>query len=132
MALGEGYYTVFGTNGRGSSVGQAQRVQIARALARTVHPNDNNNRGGADVLILDEATSALDGENEGMILDAVRALERKPTVLMVTHKLEVMRACDRIVVVGKSVRVVDDGGFEELMERRGEFARLAGGGLWES
>ena len=53
------------------------------------------------MLILDEGMSALDGENERKVLDAVRALERKPTVLMVTHELEVMRACDRIVVVGK-------------------------------
>jgi ATP-binding cassette subfamily B (MDR/TAP) protein 1 len=57
-------------------------------------------------------------------------LERKPTVLMVTHELEVMRACDRIVVVVKGGRVVEDGGFEELMERRGEFAGSALGGDW--
>jgi ATP-binding cassette subfamily B (MDR/TAP) protein 1 len=50
---------------------------------------------------------------------------------MVTPKLEVMRACDRNVVVGKGSRVVEDGGFEELMERRGEFARLASGSDWE-
>lgn len=78
-----------------------------------------------------EGMSTLDGENERKVLDAVRALERKPTVSMATPKLEVMRACDRIVVVGKGGKVVEDGGFEELMERRGEFARLASGGDWE-
>ena len=134
MELGEGYDTVLGTSGAGGlSGGQAQRVQIARALARMVHEG-----GGADVLLIDEGTSALDGENEGVVLDAVRALvssekvrSRKRTVMMVTHKLEVMRLCDRIVVVGNG-RVVEEGKFEELMERKGEFARLAGGGVWES
>lgn len=51
------------------------------------------------MLILDEGRSALDGENERKVLDAV-ALERKPTVLVVTPELEAMGPCDRIVVVG--------------------------------
>lgn len=132
MGLGDGYDTVLGTTGGGLSGGQAQRVQIARALARM--------GDGADVLILDEGTSALDGENEGVVLDAVRALVsppskgKKPTVLMVTHKLEVMRLCDRIVVLGsgrEAGRVVEQGRFEDLMEMKGEFSRLASGGVWE-
>ena len=136
MELAEGYDTVLGTSGAGGlSGGQAQRVQIARALARMVQ---EGGAGGADLLLIDEGTSALDGENEGVVLDAVRALvssersrRRKRTVMMVTHKLEVMRLCDRVVVVGNG-RVVEEGRFEELMERKGEFARLAGGGVWES
>jgi ABC-type transport system involved in cytochrome bd biosynthesis fused ATPase/permease subunit len=55
------------------------------------------------MLILNEGTSVLDGDNEGM-LDAVRALERKPTVLLVMHKLEVMRACDQSREVEESLR----------------------------
>jgi ATP-binding cassette subfamily B (MDR/TAP) protein 1 len=142
MALGAGYDTVLGANGGGLSGGQAQRVQIARALARMVNEEEREQGRGADVLILDEGTSALDGENEGVVLDAVRSLvsspsrssRRKPTVLMVTHKLEVMRLCDRIVVLGSgrdAGRVVEQGKFEELLERKGEFARLASGGAWE-
>jgi len=59
MALGDGYNTVFGTNG-GLSGEQVQRVQIARAFAVIVHPD--NHSSGADVLIMDEATSALGRE----------------------------------------------------------------------
>jgi ATP-binding cassette subfamily B (MDR/TAP) protein 1 len=76
-----------------------------------------------------------------VVLDVVRALvmsgqnkKRKPTMSMVTHKLEVMRLCDRIVVLGTGRdqgRVVEQGEFEELMSRKGEFARLAGGGVLE-
>jgi ATP-binding cassette subfamily B (MDR/TAP) protein 1 len=97
--------------------------------------DDDEQRRGTDVLILDEGTSPLDGENEGVVWDAVRALvssPRRPTVVMVTHKLEVMRLCDRIVVLGAAGRVVEEGAFGELVERKGEFARLAGGGVWES
>jgi ATP-binding cassette subfamily B (MDR/TAP) protein 1 len=143
MGLGEGYDALLGANGGGLSGGQAQRVQIARAFARMVSrgddDDDDDEHKGADLLILDEFTSALDGETEGAVLDAVRALvsspshsssKRKPTVLMVTHKLEVMRLCDRIVVLD-SGSVVEQGGFEELMGRKGEFARLASGGVWE-
>ena len=145
MALGAGYDTVLGSNEGGLSGGQAQRVQIARALARMVDRGEDDGdvrvERGADVLILDEGTSALDGENESVVLDAVRALtssgsmkRRRPTVLMVTHKLEVMRLCHRIIVLGSgrdAGRVVEEGPFDELIERKGEFARLASGGAWE-
>ncbi len=67
-------------------------------------------------MTLGDGSDTVGSEPEG-------ALERKPTV---THKLEVMRVCGRIVVVGKKHRVVEDRGFEALMERRGEFTRLAG------
>ena len=153
MGLGAGYDTVLGSSGGGLSGGQAQRVQIARALARMRGGDDDDDDDddalvvgrGADVLMLDEGTSALDGENEGVVLDAVRELvgesgrgrgrrRRRPTVVMVTHKIEVMRLCDRLVVLGsgrEAGRVVEEGRFEELMERKGEFARLASGGVWE-
>ena len=129
MGLPQGYDTMVGENAALISGGQAQRVQIARALAR---------RGR--VLILDECTSALDGESQGKVLETIRGVTtagggdekvggERTTTVMVTHKVEVMRMCERVVVLeGGEVKEV--GTYDELMRRKGVFATLAGGGEW--
>ncbi|KAF8153367.1 P-loop containing nucleoside triphosphate hydrolase protein [Crassisporium funariophilum] len=118
MELPEGYDTSLGENASLISGGQAQRLQIARALARP-----------SPILILDECTSALDGENASGVLEAVWGAKGGRTTVVVTHKMEVMRGCDRIVVVEGGV-VVEQGTWGELMERKGVFATLARGGEW--
>ncbi|KZT65220.1 P-loop containing nucleoside triphosphate hydrolase protein [Daedalea quercina L-15889] len=118
VSLPKGYDTLLGENASLISGGQAQRLQIARALARP-----------ARILILDECTSALDAENQAEIMKALAQARVGRTTLVVTHKLQMMRMCDRIVVVHDGV-VAEEGTYEALMERRGVFAQLASGGEW--
>lgn len=118
VSLPQGYDTSVGENAALISGGQAQRLQIARALARS-----------AQILVLDECTSALDGANQTAVLDAIRGAKQGRTTVMVTHKVEVMRMCDRVVVI-EDGRTVEEGRYETLVERRGVFAKLASGGEW--
>ncbi|VDC05242.1 unnamed protein product [Peniophora sp. CBMAI 1063] len=118
MGLPQQYDTMVGENAALISGGQAQRLQIARALARP-----------ARILILDECTSALDGANQAAVLDTILDARVGRTTLMVTHKLAAMRMCDRIVVLDNGV-VAESGTYEELVERRGVFSQLALGGEW--
>ncbi|KAF5373490.1 hypothetical protein D9615_009430 [Tricholomella constricta] len=120
MGLPHGYDTFVGENATLVSGGQAQRLQIARALVRP-----------SEVLVLDECTSALDGENQKVVLEAVAkvASEGGRTTVMVTHKLQVMKMCDRVIVVADG-EVKEEGTFDELVSRKGLFATLASGGEW--
>lgn len=81
-----GYDTRVGERGVRLSGGQRQRIGIARALYKQ-----------ADVLIFDEATSALDGATEGAVMEAIEALGRELTIVMVAHRLTTLRRCDEIV-----------------------------------
>ncbi|KAH9034708.1 P-loop containing nucleoside triphosphate hydrolase protein [Lactarius pseudohatsudake] len=116
--LPQGYDTLVGENAALISGGQAQRLQIARALVRP-----------ANVLILDECTSALDGANQAAVLATVLGAKAGRTTIMITHKLPVMRMCDRIVVVHEG-RIAEQGTYDQLVARRGVFAQLASGGEW--
>ncbi|OJT10679.1 Multidrug resistance protein 1 [Trametes pubescens] len=120
QSLPKGYDTLVGENASLISGGQAQRLQIARALARP-----------ARILILDECTSALDGANQAAVMETLRHAKQGRTTLVVTHKLQMMRMCDRILVVHDGV-VAEQGTYDQLMERRGVFAQLASGGEWMS
>ena len=81
----------------------------------------------ADALqTVDEKTSSQEA-----VLTGIREASTGRTAIMVTHKLREMRMCERIVVLDEG-RVVEDGSFESLMERRGVFARLARAGEWDS
>ncbi|KAF8802026.1 P-loop containing nucleoside triphosphate hydrolase protein [Phlegmacium glaucopus] len=129
MSLPQGYDTPVGENASLISGGQAQRLQIARALVRP----------WTKILILDECTSSLDAENQAVVLETIRELMtcdgggagkgEGRTTLMITHKLQVMQMCDRILVVDKG-EIVENGTFEQLMEKKGVFAGLANGGEW--
>ncbi|KAI9060101.1 P-loop containing nucleoside triphosphate hydrolase protein [Trametes sanguinea] len=120
QSLPKGYDTLVGENASLISGGQAQRLQIARALARP-----------ARILILDECTSALDAANQAAVMETLKQARIGRTTLVVTHKLPMMRMCDRILVVHDGV-VAEQGTYEQLMERRGVFAQLANGGEWMS
>ncbi|PLS31402.1 ABC-type multidrug transport system, ATPase and permease component [Bifidobacterium margollesii] len=86
--LPQGYDTVLGERGAGLSEGQMQRLAVARALYSR-----------APVLLLDESTSALDVDTEHAMLSRIRAL-RDRTVLIVTHRTEVLEFCDRVIRLG--------------------------------
>jgi ATP-binding cassette subfamily B (MDR/TAP) protein 1 len=117
-SLPKGYDTMVGENASLISGGQAQRLQIARALARP-----------SNILILDECTSALDPANQAAVMETIRSAKIGRTTLIVTHKLPVMQMCDRILVVHEGV-VAEEGSYIELMRRNGIFAQLASGGEW--
>lgn len=100
------------TDGGGTlSGGQRQRVLIARALA-----------GNPRMLVLDEATSALDNLTQAAVIEALEGL--RITRIVVAHRLSTIRGADRIVVLVAG-RVVDQGTYDELMERPGPFRELA-------
>ncbi|KAL1738612.1 hypothetical protein HDZ31DRAFT_50718, partial [Schizophyllum fasciatum] len=65
------------------------------------------------------------------VLEAVARAKEGRTTVMITHKLEAMRMCDRIVLL-QDGQVCEEGTFEELMSRRGVFATLARGGEWNT
>ncbi|KAF8154773.1 P-loop containing nucleoside triphosphate hydrolase protein [Crassisporium funariophilum] len=117
-SLPQGYDTLVGENASLISGGQAQRLQIARALARP-----------STILILDECTSSLDPANQAAVIETIRAAKEGRTTVMITHNVQVMGMCDRIVVVDGG-KVVEEGTYRELMGRRGVFATLASGGEW--
>lgn len=86
--LPQGYDTPLGDNASLISGGQAQRLQIARALVQS-----------REILILDECTSALDPANQQAVLDTILRIKAGRTTLIVTHKLAIMEKCDRLIVL---------------------------------
>jgi ATP-binding cassette subfamily B protein len=114
-AAPEGYDALVGERGVRLSGGQRQRIGIARALYKQ-----------ASVLVLDEATSALDNLTERSVMEAIQALDRELTILLVAHRLTTVRRCDRIVQLEHG-RVVAQGSYEELLERSASFRRMVEG-----
>jgi ABC-type multidrug transport system fused ATPase/permease subunit len=108
----DGYDTIIGERGTKLSGGQKQRIALARALV--AQPR---------VLILDEATSNLDAESEAAVQAALARVRKDRTTIIVAHRLSTVRDADRIVVID-GARVVEQGGHDELMERRGTYRRL--------
>ncbi|MCW5805487.1 MAG: ATP-binding cassette domain-containing protein [Deltaproteobacteria bacterium] len=108
----DGYATVIGERGTKLSGGQKQRIALARALL--ANPR---------VLILDEATSNLDAESEAAVQAALARLMHGRTTIVVAHRLSTVRDADRIVVI-EDARIVEQGGHDDLMARRGTYHRL--------
>jgi len=115
-----GYDFVIGERGASLSGGERQRLAIARAILRD-----------APLLLLDEATSALDVQTEARIREALEAVRRNRTTLIIAHRLSTVANADRILVIDRG-RIIESGRFDELVSRGGVFAEMvAQGGFTE-
>jgi ATP-binding cassette subfamily B protein/subfamily B ATP-binding cassette protein MsbA len=94
------------------SGGERQRVSIARAFLKD-----------APILILDEPTSALDAQTEALFLEAMERLTVGRTTFIIAHRLSTIRRANRIVVLHDG-QVVESGAHDELLARRGHYARF--------
>ena len=97
--------------GLGISVGQAQRLAIARALLRK-----------GSLLLLDEPTASLDAQSENLVLQALNEMSCYQTTLMITHRIEDLKQCDQIFVMQQG-EIVQQGIFAEL-QNEGFFGEL--------
>lgn len=101
-----------GERGMKLSVGQKQRIAIARAFLRN-----------PAVLILDEPTSALDAHSEKVITSSIESLLKGRTTFIVAHRLSTVRKADKILVF-KEGKIIEEGSHRELLGRKGEYAKL--------
>ena len=109
ISLPDKFKTIIGERGIMLSVGQRQRIVIARILARQ-----------PELLILDEATSALDNESEIKIQEVIKKLKGKITVLAVAHRLSTVIDSDRLIVL-EDGRIVEQGQPAKLLEDKGSY-----------
>lgn len=110
--LPEGYDTVVGERGSRLSVGERQRVTIARAIIKD-----------PPIIVLDEATSSLDAESESLVQDALNVLMRNRTTFVIAHRLSTVVNADRIIVL-KGGHIVESGSHYELMKQKGYYTSL--------
>lgn len=110
-ALPSGYNTAVGGTTSHLSGGQAQRIAVARALARP-----------ARILVLDEFTSSLDRDTADAMIEAVLGVRDDKSVLVITHDTRLMQRCDRVVVLEQGT-VVEQGTFDDLVSRGGALSR---------
>ncbi len=110
--LPNGYASLVGERGGHLSVGQRQRIGIARAFLKN-----------APILLLDEPTSALDPATESAIMDTIKELMRGRTTLIATHRLATIHGLDQIIVLQHG-RIVEKGRGPELIARGGVYAKL--------
>ena len=113
MALPEGYGTVIGEGGSSLSGGEKQRISIARAIIKD-----------SPVIFLDEATANVDPENENELIQAIEALTREKTVIMIAHRLKTVEHADQILVVDHG-KIVQQGTHEQLMHEEGIYRVFA-------
>ena len=110
--LALGYNTKIGTEGVGISMGQKQRILIARAVYRN-----------PSFIFLDEATNSLDANNESVIVHNLQSFFADKTVIIVAHRLSTVRNADQIVVLDNG-EIVEKGTHQELTNLKGHYYRL--------
>lgn len=110
--LPDGWDTLIGEKGVRLSMGEKQRLTLARAILKT-----------PPIVILDEATSSVDVETERGIQNALATLTKDRTTLVIAHRLSTIRDADQIIFLEKG-KIVEQGKHEELLEKRGAYARF--------
>jgi ABC-type multidrug transport system, ATPase and permease components len=108
----QGYESVIGENGCTLSGGERQRISIARAILKD-----------APIVLLDEATASLDPENEVLIQEAISALIKGRTVIVIAHRLKTIAGADKIVVLEDGA-IVEEGVHEQLLINEGLYSHL--------
>jgi ATP-binding cassette subfamily B protein len=117
--LPNGYASLVGERGGHLSVGQRQRIGIARAFLKN-----------APVLLLDEPTSALDPATESAIMETIKELMRGRTTLIATHRLATIHSLNQIIVLEQG-RIVEQGRGPELIAHGGVYAKLYSSGKFQ-
>jgi ATP-binding cassette subfamily B protein/subfamily B ATP-binding cassette protein MsbA len=110
-----GYETVVGDGGTRLSVGERQRLNLARAFLKD-----------APILLLDEPTSALDADSEAAVVESLFNLMKGRTTLMVAHRLTTISRVDKILVL-QDGRLIEEGSPAELKSKPGYYARVISG-----
>lgn len=112
QAKKKGIFTRVGERGINLSGGQRQKIAIARAFYRK-----------AAIIILDEATSSLDNKSEQEIINVLKKLENKTTLIVISHKVETLKFCDKIIELenGK-IKYFDR--YQNLLKKSNSFKRL--------
>jgi len=116
VQMPQGYDSLIGERGGHLSVGQRQRVGIARAFLKN-----------APILLLDEPTSALDPATEAAIMETIKELMRSRTTLIATHRLGTIHNLDQIIVLDHG-HIIEQGHGPDLLARRGIYAKLYASG----
>lgn len=111
-ALPDGYQTMCSGGGDNFSGGQRQRIALARALV-----------SAAPVIVLDETSAGLDDDNEQRILRALKALPTPRTVIMIAHRISMLKAADRVLLL-ENGRITETGQHNELINQQGSYAKL--------
>jgi subfamily B ATP-binding cassette protein MsbA len=111
--LPQGFDTRIGERGVTLSGGQRQRLAIARAFVRN-----------APILVLDEATASLDSQSESEVQAAIDRLAENRTVISIAHRLSTLATSDKIIVLSRG-RIIEEGGFDQLLRNDGPFAAMA-------
>ena len=114
-ALPDGYNTVIGEGGASLSGGEKQRISIARAIMKD-----------APIIILDEATANVDPENEAELTEAIEALTKEKTIIMIAHRLKTVEKADRIYVI-ENGHIAQQGTHKELMSVEGIYKSFVAG-----
>lgn len=110
--MDKGYDTLIGENGCTLSGGERQRISIARAILKD-----------APIVLLDEATASLDPENEVLIQEAISALIKNRTVIVIAHRLKTIAGANKIVVLDGG-KLSEQGTHEELLKKNGLYAKI--------
>jgi ATP-binding cassette subfamily B protein len=106
------YNTKIGAEGTGISMGQKQRILIARAVYRN-----------PEFIFFDEATNSLDANNENVILQNLESFFKGRTVIVVAHRLSTVKNADQIIVLHKGL-IAEKGTHQELVNLKGEYFTL--------
>lgn len=110
--LPEEFDTIIGERGQKLSVGQKQRLTIARAVYKDPR-----------ILVFDEATSSVDNETEKLIQDALEKIARDRTTIIIAHRLSTVRNSDRIIVLDNG-NIKESGTHDQLVELNGIYSHL--------